>query len=128
MADPHTTTAAAVGSGAAVTVGAVIGVSYDVMFWSILGALAGLKFAEPSDSLLKQVGSVASAAVIGAMVSPIASVWAVDQLPSLGVRFAGDSLRPWVAGITAAFGPMMIPKAIDALGALWSRLAGGAPK
>lgn len=125
MAEPHSTAAAAVGSGAAVLVGTVIGVSYDVMFWSIVGALAGMKFGQPSDSWLKAVGNVASSAVIGAMIAPIGSVWAVSVLPALGKEFQGHALHPWVAGLSAAFGPKLIPMAIDAVGLLWTRLAGG---
>ena len=126
MAEPNVaaSTVAVSGGGAAVLIGTVLGASYEVIFWSVMGALAGQRFTPPSESSLKLAWSVATAALIGVFISPIASVWAVDVLPSLGARFAGDTLRPWVAAIVAAFGPAMIPKAIDALSAFWNRLAG----
>lgn len=130
MTEPSTTASAVTGAAVAIGVGSVMGVTYDVMFWSVLGAMAGMRFAPATVVWWKAIGSVASAAVIGAMVSPIASVWAVSALPELASNFKDDSLNPWVAGSTAAFGPLLLPKLIDALGLFWSRLAGnpGAPK
>ena len=130
MTEPNTTASVVTGAAVAIGVSNVMGVTYDVMFWSVLGALAGMRFAPAESVWWKALGSVASAAVIAAIVSPIASVWAVSALPALGTSFKGQTLNPWIAGITAAFGPMLFPKLIDALGLFWARLAGtsGAPK
>lgn len=124
MAEPNTTAGAVAGATVAVGVGSVMGATYDVMFWSVLGAMAGMRFAPEVQVWWKAIGSVASAAVIAAVVTPIASVWAVSAMPELGNSFKGQSLNPWIAGITAAFGPMLFPKLIEALGQFWSRLAG----
>lgn len=128
MTEPQTTTATAAAAGVAALAGSLMGVTYDTIFWSLLGALAGLRFAPQMEGWLKVGLSVASSAVIGCMTAPLAAAFALQWLPPLGTGYSLEALRPWVAGPAAAFAPVLIPKALDALAGFFTRLAGGPPK
>lgn len=103
---------AGLGATAITLTGSILGMQYDALTIGLLGGLSALMHLPPIESHLSKFWSVAASAIMGALLSPLATVAAVNMMPWLNglgnapVRLASAFMIGLIAqaGVPILFG------------------------